>query len=126
MTTTSCIQCHNLYEPVPRAGSPLQKALPRIAPDCFAKFPTVMYGTNLNAGTGTNTPAQPHEAASVTGANAFADPATLSDFVNFCRHKGEELGARAVISIVPKAQVAFPQVSLCIVSAVDCLPTGVA
>ena len=43
-------------------------------------------------------------------ATAFADPATLSEFVNFVRSKGEELKARAVISIVPKSRVAFPQV----------------
>jgi hypothetical protein len=49
----------------------------------------------------------------VAGAAAFADPATLSEFVNFVRTKGEELKARAVVSIVPKAKVAFPQVGLC-------------
>lgn len=34
----------------------------------------------------------------------------LSNFVNFLRSKSEELKARAVVSIVPKAKVAFPQV----------------
>jgi hypothetical protein len=62
------------------------------------------------AGSGSNTPEEPHEAASVQGKGAFADPAALADFVNFLRRKGEELAARAVVSIVPKAAVAFPQV----------------
>lgn len=48
----------------------------------------------------------------MAGAAAFVDPATLSEFVNFVRTKGEELKARAVVSIVPKAKVAFPQVRL--------------
>lgn len=44
------------------------------------------------------------------GANAFVDPTTLCEFVNFVRSKSEELNARAVVSIVPKAKVSFPQV----------------
>lgn len=60
-------------------------------------------------GTGTNMPEQPHEAACVLGAQAFSDPATLAEFVNFVRQKGENLKARAVVSIVPKSKVAFPQ-----------------
>lgn len=44
------------------------------------------------------------------GTQAFSDPATLSEFINFVRTKGEELSARAVVSIVPKSKVAFPQV----------------
>lgn len=63
-----------------------------------------------NAGAAANTPAQPHAEASVAGAAAFDDPAMLSNFVNFLRSKSEELKARAVVSIVPKAKVAFPQV----------------
>ncbi|KAI8464222.1 MAG: hypothetical protein J3K34DRAFT_526386 [Monoraphidium minutum] len=56
-----------------------------------------------------NAPDAPHPEASVQGKGAFADPAALADFVNFVRTKGEALGARAVVSVVPKSQVAFPQ-----------------
>ena len=44
------------------------------------------------------------------GMQAFSDPAALGEFVNFLRQKSSELAARAVVSIVPKARVAFPQV----------------
>jgi hypothetical protein len=62
------------------------------------------------AGDGDNTPEQPHPTASIQGAKAFTDPAMLAEFVNFVRQKGEELKASAVISVVPKSKVAFPQV----------------
>lgn len=61
-------------------------------------------------GAGANTPEQQHSESNVQGKGAFGDPAGLADFVNFVRGKGAELKARAVVSIVPKAQVAFPQV----------------
>jgi hypothetical protein len=63
-----------------------------------------------HAGGGTNTPEQPHPDASILGSQAFENPATLAEFVNFVRQKGGQLGARAVVSVVPKSKVAFPQV----------------
>jgi hypothetical protein len=60
-------------------------------------------------GDGDNTPADPAPGASVQAGPAFADPATLAEFVGFARGKGKELRARAAVAVVPKAKVAFPQ-----------------
>jgi hypothetical protein len=73
---------------------------------CLLRHPSF----NKITGGGANIPGQQHAAASVQGTQAFVDPATLSEFVNFVRQKGDELKARALISIVPKSAVAFPQV----------------
>jgi hypothetical protein len=62
------------------------------------------------AGKGANTPESQHAEANVQGKAAFSDPAALADFVNFLRHTAGELRARAVVSIIPKSKVAFPQV----------------
>jgi hypothetical protein len=47
----------------------------------------------------------------VRAPSAFESPETVGSFVEYARSVGEALCASAVVSVIPKAAVSFPQVS---------------
>ena len=42
---------------------------------------------------------------------AFTSPDTLGDFVSFLRGQGARLDARAVVALIPRHAIAYPQVA---------------
>jgi len=71
-------------------------------------------GFQFSLYTGRKLSSSEEQEAHVRVAGGFESPDTLASCTHFLRTKGTDLQARAVMSVVPKAAIAYPRVRVCV------------